>query len=157
MRTDINELAEEYGGRLYALCLRLCGRKEPADELYQESWLRILERLDRYRPDRPFYPWAVKICVNLYRDGLRREKLRRVLPLEDPLPTAPGPDPDLKLDLDRAIGMLPEKYKLAVILVYCQDLPEKEAAALLRITLGGVKSRLSRAKKLLKEVLQDDG
>ena len=54
------------------LCVHLCGRRG-AEDLYQETWVRILEKLPRYQPERPFLPWAAKICVNLYRDNLRRK------------------------------------------------------------------------------------
>lgn len=151
------ELVETYGGRLFGLCVHLTRDRDAAEELYQETWVRVLMQLDRYRPDRPFEPWLDRICVNIYRDSLRRQKLRRSLPLpEDAEPEpSPYPDADLRMDLAAAVEKLPEKLRLAVILVCYQGLSEKEAAAALYISPGGVKSRLSRARKILKEALLD--
>ena len=105
---------------------------------------------------RPFLPWAAKICVNLYRDNLRREKLRAFFPLED----RPRAEPDGgfagKMEIEDAVNRLPEKYRIAVILRCCENLSEAETAAILGISPGGVKSRLSRARKLLKEALYDE-
>ena len=57
-------LADQFGPTLFGLCVHLCGRRG-AEDLYQETWVRILEKLPRYQPERPFLPWAAKICVNL--------------------------------------------------------------------------------------------
>lgn len=154
------ELVESYGSKLFGLCLHLTRSRDAAEDLYQETWVRVLMQLDRYQADRPFEPWLNRICVNLYRDSLRRQKLRRLLPLPAD-PKTPAAEPfyqqiDQQLDLQAAVNNLPEKLRLAVILSCYQGLSEKEAAAALGISPGGVKSRLSRARKLLKEALDDE-
>ena len=52
--------------------LHLCRSRSEAEELYQDTWLRLLEQWARYDPSQPFEPWAARVCVNLYRDRLRR-------------------------------------------------------------------------------------
>lgn len=154
------ELVESYGSRLFGLCLHLTQNRDAAEELYQETWVRVLMQLDRYQADKPFEPWLNRICVNLYRDGLRRQKLRRFLPLpeERELPSAESPQQlsDGRMDLEAAVEKLPDKLRLAVILSCYQGLSEKETASALGISPGGVKSRLSRARKLLKEALEHE-
>ncbi len=156
-----SKLVEQYGGRLFGLCLYLTGDRDAAEELYQETWVRVMMQLDRYKADKPFEPWLNRICVNLYRDSLRRKKLRVFFPLTDlPEPqadTSPQQLLDTKLDIDAAVERLPEKLRLAVLLSCYQGLSERETAAALHISPGGVKSRLSRARKLLKEALDDEG
>ena len=148
-------LADAYGPALYGLCVHLCGRKADADDLYQETWVRILEKLPRYRPEKPFLPWAAKICVNLYRDGLRRARLRAFFPLESRPHAEPGGFTG-EMEIADAVARLPEKYRIAVVLRCIEGLSEAETAQVLGITPGGVKSRLSRARKLLKEALYDE-
>lgn len=150
-----SELVDQYGGRLFGLCIHLTSDRDAAEELYQETWVRVLMQLDRYRPDRPFEPWLDRICVNLYRDMLRRQKLRRSLPLPEDAEAqvSPYPAADQRMDIKAAVENLPEKLRLAVILVCYQGMSEKEAAAALHISPGGVKSRLARARKILKEAL----
>ena len=60
------------------------------------------------------------------------------------------------MEIEDAVDRLPEKYRIAVILRCCENLSEAETAAILGISPGGVKSRLSRARKLLKEALYDE-
>lgn len=160
MPTSPHELVESYGSKLFGLCLHLTRNQDAAEDLYQETWVRVLMQLDRYQTDKPFEPWLNRICVNLYRDSIRRQKLRRFLPLpeERELPAAESPQQltDQRLDIESAVEKLPDKLRLAVILSCYQGLSEKETAAALGISPGGVKSRLSRARKLLKEALDDE-
>ena len=64
----------EYGRRLYGLCRTLCANQADADDLYQATWLRALERFDRYDRSRAFEPWLTAICVNLFRSQQRRNR-----------------------------------------------------------------------------------
>ena len=154
---------QQYGRRLYGLCLTLCGSVHDAEDLYQETWLRALAHLEQYDPERPFEPWLTKICVNFYRSGLRR--LARS-PIFDGFSTdeekdalfasLPAPEESDHADLRAAVDALPERLRLTVILYYFQDLDIASAAEILKVPPGTVKSRLNKARKLLKEALQND-
>ena len=128
----LDEAIQRYGRRLYGLCRSLCPNPADAEDLYQDTWLRVLRSLDHYQPERDFMPWLTQICVNTYRSTLRR--LSR-LPL---------------LDFSSA-----EEQDRTVILFYFQDMDLNATSQALQIPLGTVKSRLNKARKLLKEVLTD--
>ena len=70
----LDHLIHQYGKRLYGLCLTLCANKYDAEDLYQDTWIKVLQYLDKYDPVREFEPWLTAICVNTYRDRLRRLK-----------------------------------------------------------------------------------
>lgn len=151
-----------YGRRLYGLCRTLCANGADADDLYQATWLRALERFDRFDQSREFEPWLTAICVNLYRSGLRRAKRSPIYDgfaaAEDKqllLEQTSAPERADYSELHAAVDALPEKLRLTVILYYFHDLNLEQAANALGVPLGTVKSRLNRAKKQLKEVLQD--
>lgn len=152
------EWVNAYGTRLFGLCMHLCRQRDAAEELYQETWVRVLMKRDSFRDGEPFEPWLTRICVNLYRDSLRRQRLRRFLPLSGLETTAVFPQisSDERLSLLDAVGRLPDKLRIAVILVYMQGYTESQAAGILGISVNGVKSRLLRARKLLKEALVDE-
>lgn len=152
------EWVDAYGTRLFGLCMHLCRQRDAAEELYQETWVRVLMKRDSFRDGEPFEPWLTRICVNLYRDSLRRQRLRRFLPLSGLETTAVSPQisSDERLSLLDAVGRLPDKLRIAVILVYMQGYTESQAAGILGISVNGVKSRLLRARKLLKEALVDE-
>ena len=68
----IDQYIQQYGRRLYGLCRSLCANPFDADDLYQETWLRVVKHISQYDPSREFEPWLTRICVNTYRSTLRR-------------------------------------------------------------------------------------
>lgn len=159
----INEFIYRYGKRLYGLCLTLCADRHEADDLYQDTWLRAVENIERYDKSRPFEPWITRICVNIYRNRLRRIMKS---PIFDNFKT----DEEKKAVLEGiaeqeaedyselyfAIDRLPEKLRITIILFYFQDMDIASAANALGVPVGTVKSRLNKARKILKEVLTDE-
>ncbi len=153
---------QQYGRRLYGLCRTLCANPFDADDLYQETWLKAFRHFHRYDPTRPFEPWLTQICVNTYRNVLRRAARSPILPFrttqeqEEVLQSVPAPEAADYSDLHRAVDALPEKLRLTVILFYFRDMDIASTAAVLHIPPGTVKSRLSKARTKLKEVLEHE-
>ncbi len=159
----INQYIQQYGKRLYGLCLTLCTNKLEADDLYQDTWLQVVKNFSRYDTSREFEPWLTQICVNLYRNALRRLSRSPFLSFrsneEKDYLLCSIPAPEQKTDyspLYEAIDHLPEKYRLAVILYYFDDMDITATAQILRIPNSTVKSRLNKARKLLREALGNE-
>lgn len=158
----IDEYIQRYGRRLYGLCRSLCPNRFDADDLYQETWLRVLKHLDRYDPSRAFEPWLAKICVNTHRSALRRLARSPLLDFASGqdkdrlLDSIPAPEGKDYLPLYEAVGKLPDKLRQAVALFYFQGMDLAAAAQTLGIPVGTMKSRLNKARKLLKEALADE-
>lgn len=158
----IDQYIQQYGRRLYGLCRSLCSNHFDADDLYQETWLRVVRHIAKYDPDREFEPWLTRICVNTYRSTLRRLAKSPLLDFssgedkERLLASIPAPEGKNYAPLYEAVGKLPEKLRLAVILFYFQGEDLASAAQILNIPVGTAKSRLNKARKLLKEVLADE-
>ena len=155
----IDQYIRQHGKKLYGLCLSLCANSFDADDLYQDTWLRVVKNISQYDPSRGFEPWLTKICVNTYRNTLRRIARSPLLSFQTTeekdalLQSVPSPeDPDYG-PLYEAVDSLPEKLRLAVILFYFEEMDIAAAAQVLGIPEGTAKSRLSRARKLLKEAL----
>ena len=153
----------EYGPRVFGLALKLCRSREDAEDLYQETWLKACRFLDRYDPSKAFGAWITSICVNTYRDSLRRQKWRSLLA---PFSTTEDKDralanhpaeeaPDYGYVRD-AVNALPEKYRLVVILHYFNDLDIKKTSEALSLPEGTVKYNLYRAREILKGRLSDE-
>lgn len=157
----IDEYIRQYGKRLFGLCLSLCGNRHDAEDLYQDTWLKVLKEIRRYDESRPFEPWLTQICVNTYRNELRRLSRAPFVQFssnetrDQLFATLAAPEQKDHLDLYRAIDALPEKIRLTVILFYFRDMDVNQTAQTLGIPPGTVKSRLNKARKLLKEVLTD--
>ena len=142
---------QAHGRRLFGLCLTLCAHRQDAEDLYQDTWLKALAAFDQYDPARPFEPWLTRICVNTYRNTLRR--LARSPNSLNAVPAPEGPD---YTPLYQAIDGLPEKLRVTVILYYFEDMDVNTTAQVLDIPPGTVKSRLNKARTKLKEVLGDE-
>ena len=159
----INEYIALYGKRLYGLCVKLCGNTVDADDLYQETWLKAYEKLTQYDAARSFEGWITGICVNAYRDLLRKRKRS---PVFDNFSTTEEKDYAMAnvvaaskedySDLHTAIDRLPEKMRTALILHYFHGFDEKKTADALKVPIGTVKSRLHQAKKKLRKELADE-
>ena len=155
----MDQYIRKYGKRLYGLCMTLCADKHEADDLYQDTWVKVLKRFDTYDPSRDFEPWLTRLCVNTYRDRLRRLSRSPFLNFssnetkEAFLLTATAPEKEDYSDLYAAIDQLPEKLRLTIILFYFQDMDIEKTAQTLGIPMGTVKSRLHKARIQLKEVL----
>ena len=157
----IDQYIAQYGRRLYGLCRTLCSDSFDAEDLYQETWLKVCRKIESYDASRPFEAWLTGICVNTYRDAYRR---RRRSPLQEhfageeekerAMESVPAEKQADYREVREAVDRLPNKLRVTVILYFFHGFSEKETAAALHIPPGTVKSRLSRAKSLLKEELK---
>jgi RNA polymerase sigma-70 factor (ECF subfamily) len=143
----------------------MCGDREDAEEVAQETMLRVFESFDQLRdPDR-VRAWVFRIAKNVCLMKRRKSIYApsRELPLEDAQPQADlGPLPDrqvlaveLKAALHQAIGSLPEIYRAVVILRDIEELSTEETAQLLEIPTDVVKTRLHRGRLALKQKMDE--
>ena len=159
----IDHYIRKYGKRLYGLCITLCANSFDADDLYQDTWLKVVKSISQYDSTQEFEPWLTKICVNTYRNTLRRIMKSPIFngfasdeEKTAVLESAIEPEPPDYSYLHEAIDQLPEKLRLTVVLFYFREMDLNETAKVLNVPVGTVKSRLNKARKLLKEVLTDE-
>lgn len=159
----IDQYIRDYGKRLYGLCTFLCANSYEAEDLYQETWLKVVKNISKYDTTKDFEPWLTTICVNTYRNTLRRIARSPVFnsfttteEKEELINSVPAPEEKDYSALYAAVDKLPEKLRLTVLLFYFRDMDINSAAAVLGVPPGTVKSRLNKARKLLKEVLTDE-
>jgi RNA polymerase sigma-70 factor (ECF subfamily) len=151
----LGTLMDRYKGPLYGFLSRRV-EDSVVDDLFQESWLRVVRARDRFDPRRRFSTWVFQIANNLCRDRGRRravearhlEELARsrhhgAEPVEPPLV-------EQRLDMRRRLDSLPERLREVLVLRYYQQLPERDIAEILGIPRGTVKSRLHAAVKALR-------
>ena len=162
--TVIDQYIEKHGKRLYGLCRTLLhSDSSDADDLYQETWLKVCAKMSLYNHENEFEGWLTQICVNTYRDVLRRKKRS---PIFDEFSSQESKDsvmenvagmkePELGR-LQAAVHQLPEKLRLTIILYYFEELNINQTAKALRVPPGTIKSRLNKAKLLLKERIKDE-
>lgn len=154
-----DDYIETYGQKLFGLCMHLCRNRWDAQDLYQETWLKAYQAQQKYDKQRDFGVWITKICVNLYRDKLRRKKLLSFLPFSQQSTEHPWEDqlaaPEVEdySDLHHAVDHLPDLYRMVIVLYYFLGCSISQTANILKIPEGTVKSRLSKARTLLERSL----
>ncbi|MEW6283070.1 MAG: sigma-70 family RNA polymerase sigma factor, partial [Candidatus Eremiobacterota bacterium] len=164
---SFESIYQEYSGLVYHLAFRLTGRAADAEDLLQETFIRVYRFLPQYRGG-SFKAWLNKIVVNLYLTRCRSRAVKSQVSLEEAQTnealwrTAQEAITDSKWDpaqvLDQvslddrvqlALDSLPEEYRVALVLREIQDLTYEEIAELLDVPLGTVRSRLARARTQL--------
>jgi len=158
------EVARDHGRFLYAVAYRLAGNDEDAKDLVQESLLRVRRGLERYEPG-SLEGWLARIVTNVFLDEVRRRKRRPVdaLPDDDPgrvLPPAPAADEastDLSDEIQRALGALPDEFRVPVVLCDVSDLSYEQIAAATGVPIGTVRSRIHRGRRMLRASLTAAG
>jgi RNA polymerase sigma-70 factor, ECF subfamily len=163
----LDRLIEQYQQRLYRYLLFLTGDPALAEDLFQETWIRVLERGHQYNAKSKFESWLFAIARNLVIDVSRRKKFRSLEELADPESNQAFEPPD-----DRAVSALqllvareneqavqlsllkiPAYYREVLLLRFHEELGLEEIAAVLATPLSTVKSRLYRGLEALKSAL----
>ncbi|WP_445263301.1 RNA polymerase sigma factor SigM [Pseudokineococcus sp. 5B2Z-1] len=166
------ELVRRHGPRLWAVALGVLGDREEAADAVQDAFVSALRGADRFRGEAAVTTWLHRIVVNASLDRLRRARVRRTVPLDAPTTGADAPrdalerlpargdaaaDVDLEVDVRAALDRLPDHQRAALVLVDLQDLPVAEAAAVLGVAVGTVKSRCARGRAALAALLRERG
>ncbi len=157
------EIVATHSGRVYRLAYRLTGNQHDAEDLTQETFIRVFRSLSSYTPG-TFEGWLHRITTNLFLDGVRRKKRIRMEPLGDDAAHVPGPvgpgspergyeHANLDHDIQRALDALPPEFRAAVVLCDIEGLSYEEIALTLGIKLGTVRSRIHRARAQLRASL----
>jgi len=172
--TAYRELLRRYERPVYALIYRMVRDRELAEDLTQETFVKVLNALDRYRPEYKFSSWIFKIANNAAIDQLRRKELDTLSLEGGPDATTPdrieatslqvGTDTESPLDelearelgsaIEQAIGRLRPEYQSCIIMRHVEGRPYDEIADILDLPLGTVKTYIHRARAELREILE---
>ena len=163
------QLMQPLEGLVWRVCWHYTGNREAAEDCGQEAMIRIWRNLGNYRGECALESWVYRIAANCCMDWLRKKKRDRSVSMEplreqgfDPADPAPGTEEqaerkDERRRLREAIALLPEDQREALILTQLEKVPYEEAARMLSVEEGTVKSRVNRAKARLKEMLSESG
>ena len=153
-------LVREHADRVYRLAYRLSGNRVDAEDLTQETFVRVFQALPSFRPG-TFEGWLHRITTNLFLDMVRRRRRTSLLALPDENRlAAPSPGSDqvylerhLDADIQQALDGLPVAVRAAVVLHDLDQLPYQEIALILGIKAATVRTRIHRGRLLLRATL----
>mgnify|MGYP000922519478 FL=1 len=155
----LEALVHRYHGPVFAYLYRLTGHRQTAEDLTQETFTRLMTQIHTYHFPRPFRPWLYTIAHNLYRDHVKAAS-RRAYPSADPERGQPPRLIDLseqiteQAALSQALRSLEDGERAVLLLRFYQGLTSEEVGRVLGIPAGTVRSRLSRAVRKLRDLLE---
>lgn len=169
-REALEQLIARHARAVYSCIRHRVRNRDTADDLFQETWIRVIERCHTYRRGSAVLPWLYRIAINVVNDEMRRQMAQRRggavdhLSLEHAAGFANATDSPAdevlmqnqqRATLHRAVMALPEPYGEVVRLRYFEELSVAEVAEVLDCAEGTVKSRLSRGLTLLQKSMED--
>ncbi len=154
-----NEVVERYKDRLMNVIGRMLSSQEEAEDVVQETFIRVYQHRQSFNFQHCFSTWIYTIGLNLARNELRKRKRFKHYDITEMQGNEAEFAVEMKLPsrlpqvLDEAVQELPEKYRMAFMLRDLQEMPYEEVAKILSIPLGTVKSRVNRARMMLRDKL----
>jgi RNA polymerase sigma-70 factor, ECF subfamily len=156
-------LVERYSQRVRNLIYSIFNEASVVDDIAQEVFIRVYEALPRFRFESSFYTWLYRITVNKSRDELRKRRTKKFFSfhsmmdasneeLQSKIRVFPE-DNSAKELVNKGLQQLPEKFRVPIILKDIDGLSYEEMAEIMQCEVGTVKSRLSRARTMLRKIL----
>ena len=164
-QTAFHQLYEMHHRRIYALCWRMLADKDSAEDVCQEVFVVLWQKINNFRGESKFSTWLHSVASNVVLGHLRKQKnwLQRVFSIEDQVKHALPEEAVVPLDdsseleeLDRHIAKLPERARLVFVLFAVEGYRHEEIAKMLKMAVGSSKSQYHRAKALLKASLSEE-
>lgn len=157
LRSDafLCQAMETHGDAVYRLALCRLGSRADAEDVYQEVFLRLLRDTTDFRDGEHLKAWLLRVTLSRCGDLRRAAWFRRTAPLEA-APDAPAPEQDDHGDLWQALRSLPDALRTAVWLHYVEGYATEEIAALTGSRPATVRTRLHRARKQLRCMLEGE-
>ncbi|WP_165775459.1 RNA polymerase sigma factor [Chryseomicrobium excrementi] len=148
-RSQFQQLYTDFAPDLYRMALAITGRRELAKDALQETFLRVYRFSDQWDSSRPIRPWLYRILINECHRLLKKEKAQ--VPMETHHLETLVPSGEIRVDILDAVATLPEEYRVPLLLKYMENWKEREIAEALSLNLNTLKSRLTKARALMRE------
>ena len=172
-KQEFDNLVTRYHKQAYNIAYRLTGNHADAEDLTQEAFLRAFRFFGHYRRDLPFENWLFRIMSNLFVDDLRRRPKAKIYSLDTPVGGEMNGDSNAYLEIpdsrdnpervvlheeldeqiQKALATLPPDFRMTVILADIEGMSYEEISETMHCSLGTVRSRLHRGRKMLRSRL----
>ena len=162
------ELVNRYKRPVFSIVYRMIGQYQEAEDITQEVFINVYEKLYQFDSNKKFSPWIYRIATNASISALRKKKKVITLDFDEAYGkayedyyTADSGNPqlmfereELKFFTDKAINELPENYRVVIMLRYQMDLNNQEIAEVLGVSKENIEVRVHRARKALRKIVQ---
>lgn len=149
------ELLHAYSGRVFAICLAMLGNRDDAEDITQQTLLKGFTDINQLRDDGKFGAWIGQIARNLCTDLLRGKNIEANVNIR--LQEQPKASSDEHPEMRAALKKLPREYRVALMLYYFDGKSAGSVAEMLGTSEMAIYARLSRARKMLRKILESQG
>jgi RNA polymerase sigma-70 factor (ECF subfamily) len=170
-RKAFDTLVEKHHKQAYNVAYRMTGNHADAEDLTQDTFIKAFRFFDSYKREMPFENWLYRIMSNMFVDWLRRRPKAHIRSLDEPIrqeegettldfaDTADGPEAvtlshELGAEMQVALSTLPADFRMTVILSDIEGLSYEEISEAMACSIGTVRSRLHRGRKLLRSKMK---
>ncbi len=157
-----------YGKDVYSFCCCVTRNRQEADDLYQDTFLKLYEMADQLVIMTNPKSFLMGVALNLYRNYKRKLSVRQRITgvsvsmdeIAESIPFEGLETEDIVISREEcqavrmAVAKLPDKYRIPILLYYMEEFPQADIAAMMQISESAVKTRIHRAKKILREKLE---
>lgn len=166
------QLIQQYKTLLYSFSIKLARNRYDAEDLFQDTWVKVFNKLHTFNDQKSFENWLFTICLNTYRDQYsktkrwiniiqdfftseQKEKIFETYKEEKQLVEEQVIQLYEEKVLIEKLNQLHDRFRVPIILYYFHDLTYKEISMVIKIPEGTVKSRISLGKKKLKDLIEE--
>lgn len=155
MRLKTEILMEKYKDHLFAVAFNICKNAADADDVVQDTFLQYHITDKQFENEQHIRAWLIRVAINKAKNINMSFWRRSKIPLEDYMETLTFETPEAE-DLFEEVMKLPEKYRIVIHLFYYEDYSIREIAQIINATESNVKVRLTRGRRLLRNVLKEE-
>ena len=176
-QTAFTELVSRYGGIVLGYLIQMCGNRQQAEDIFQETFRRVHEKAYTFRGPE-LKPWLLTVATNIAINGLRKNKRQKLVSLDQKIDCGTGGRAEFeaaaildnscnpldeaviaeqKEHVRQAIGFLPARQRATLVLAYYQQLSYRQVATVLGCSVGTVKTQMFRALRTLSQKLPESG
>ena len=155
MRQSVKELAALYQNNLFAAAFNICRNTQDAEDIVQDTFVQYYTTKKEFEDEQHIRAWLIRVTVNKAKNITRTFWRRNKISVDDYMETLTFETPEAG-NLFETVMQLPEKYRIVIHLYYYEDYTVSEIADILKLSESNVKTRLSRGRAMLKEVLKEE-
>ena len=153
MAIDINEICTKYGDRLYAVAFNICRQPQDAEDIVQETFLRLYRSDKDFESEEHLKAWLIRVTINTAKSLYTSFWHKNRVSYEDYMENIAFEDP-CDRELMEVVMSLPQKYRIIVHLYYYEGYKTREIADILNLSENTVKTRLVQSRRILKTKLE---
>ena len=155
MRIATEVLVEKYKDHLFAAAFNVCKNAADADDVVQDTFLQYHTTNRQFENEQHIRAWLIRVAINNAKNIYLSFWRQKGVPLEEYMETLTFETPEAQT-LFTEVMKLPEKYRIVIHLFYYEDYTIREIAKIMNVTESNVKVRLTRGRRLLRNVLKEE-